>query len=653
MRLYAGSSTHFIDLNERNQMSGLLESEFLRYLGRKPSTQEVMSWTNSLLRMSIVLRKANLLDHGVFLEYQLPSYGSRLDCIICGKDDETMDNAVVVELKQWSKLQLSDYDSDKVLVYVAGGNRELLHPSVQVGGYKLYLEYNNTAFYEPPAPISLSACCFLHNYKYDSSDPLFDSRFANYLNEYPVFTMDDDEEFQAYLTNRLSKGQGMAVLSKIEKGRHRPSRKLMQHVSDVVKKKLKGDLKVLGSPLEDYILLDDQIIAYDAVLSIVRKGLLNRFKYALIIKGGPGTGKSVIALKLLADLNSEGVNAQYATGSNSFTETLRKIVGPLSKGHFKYFMSYGDAKPNEIDVLIMDESHRIRERTGYPFKSTGNLQIEDLINATKVAVFFVDDLQVVRPNEIGTVDFIKRNSIKKGCKVYEFELRSQFRCAGSDAFINWVNHMLHIGITANPEWTEDPNFEFKVFDSPQNLEEAIREKIDQGFSGRLTAGFCWPWSDMPNPDGSLAEDVVIGDYRRAWNAPNGISGIRNGIPKASFWAYDPNGINQVGCIYTAQGFEFDYVGVIFGKDLKYDFTNNEWAGLPQYSHDSAIKNSKDKFLELVKNTYRVLLTRGHKGCYVYFQDKDTENYFRSRVRKRKVASYELPDDDDLTIAAEP
>jgi uncharacterized protein len=652
MRLYAGPSVQFIELNRRNQMSALLENEFLKQLGRKPSTQEVMSWTNSLLRMTVVLENAKLLDHGIFLEYQLPSYGSRIDCIICGKDNDLIDNAVIVELKQWSKSELSDYDSERVLVYVAGGNREVLHPSVQVSGYKIYLEGNHTSFYEPPAPITLSACCFLHNYKYDLSDPLFDPRFKDYLSEYPVFTLDDDHELTAYLTNRVARGAGMPILSKIEKGRHRPSKKLMQHVSEVVKKKLKGELKVLGSPTDDYILLDDQIVAYDAVLSIVKKGLHNRMKYSLIIKGGPGTGKSVIALKLLADLNSEGFNAQYATGSNSFTETLRKIVGPASKGHFKYFMSYGDANANEVDVLIMDEAHRIREKTGYPFKSTGRLQIEDLINAAKVSVFFVDDLQVVRPNEIGTVEFIKSNSINQRCKVYEFELRAQFRCAGSDAFINWINHTLHVSLTANPEWIDDPNFEFKIFDSASRLEDAIKTKVEQGFTGRLTAGYCWNWSDKPNPDGSLVEDVIIGDFKRPWNAPNGISGLRKDIPKASFWAYEPNGISQIGCIYTAQGFEFDYVGVIFGKDLTYNFAKNEWEGFASHSHDSAIKGSRDKFLDLVKNTYRVLLTRGHKGCYVHFMDKDTENYFRSRVRQN-LKAYDILDTGSISMAAEP
>lgn len=614
-------------------MAGLLEAEFVRQLGRRPSPQEVMSWTNSLLRMTITIEEAKLLDHGIFLEYKLPSYGNRIDCIICGKDDRGVGNAVIIELKQWSRVDLSDYDSDKVLTYVAGGNREVLHPSVQVGGYKMYLEDNHTAFYEGPSPVSLSACSYLHNYKYDVSDPLFNSRFDSYLREYPVFTLDDEPELSAYLMNRLSGGEGRDVLSRIEQGRHRPSKKLMDHVGTVVKKRLQEKTGLFGRGPGGYILLDDQIIAYDAVYSLVKNGFHNRSKFSVIIKGGPGTGKSVIALQLLADLNAAGLNAQYATGSNSFTETLRKLVGTKAKGHFKYFMSYGDAQPNEVDVLIMDESHRIRERTGYPFKSTGRLQVEDLIRASKVSVFLVDELQIVRPNEIGSVSFIRTNAEKLGCRVMEIELTSQFRCSGSDAFINWINHTLHISNTANPEWVDDPNFEFTIFSSPDEMERAIRTKVLQGATGRVTAGFCWKWSDQPTPDGGLEYDIKIGDYLRQWNARNDAMRLRKGIPKASFWAYEPEGINQVGCIYTAQGFEFDYVGVIFGNDLRFDFERNEWVGHPENSHDSAIKSNKSKFVDLVKSTYRVLLTRGQKGCYVCFLDKDTENYFRTRIRR--------------------
>jgi len=177
---------------------------------------------------------------------------------------------------------------------------------------------------------------------------------------------------------------------------------------------------------------------------------------------------------------------------------------------------------------------------------------------------------------------------------------------------------------------EDPAFEFKIIDSPQALEASIREKADQGFTARLAAGFCWPWSD-PRPDGTLVEDVVIGEYKRPWNAKSDGGHLATGIPKESLWAYQKGGINQVGCIYTAQGFEFDYVGVIFGVDLVYDASLATWKADLAASADTVVRRSPDTFLKNVKNTYRVLLSRGLKGCFVHFLDKPTENFFRSRM----------------------
>jgi DUF2075 family protein len=174
--------------------------------------------------------------------------------------------------------------------------------------------------------------------------------------------------------------------------------------------------------------------------------------------------------------------------------------------------------------------------------------------------------------------------------------------------------------------------EFKIFDSPQGLHEAIKQKNREKLnSARLVAGFCWPWSDA-NSDGTLKEDVVIGDFKITWEAKNDAKKLAPGIPKASLWAYDPNGVHQAGSIYTIQGFEFDYVGVIFGPDLRYNPNLPGWEGHPESSADKNVKRAKgEKFPELIKNTYRVLLTRGMKGCYVYFMDRDTENFFRSRI----------------------
>ncbi len=382
-------------------------------------------------------------------------------------------------------------------------------------------------------------------------------------------------------------------------------------------------------------------MAYDKVRALAKKGFHDRRKTAIIIKGGPGTGKSVIAIKLMADLLLSGYNAHYATGSRAFTETLRKIIGSRGAVQFKYFNSYPAAQRDEIDVLIADESHRIRKTSNNRFMAAAersNLaQIEELLRSAKVCVFLIDDVQVVRPDEIGSVEYIRQHAEAMNCKVFEYELEAQFRCSGSDAFVNWIDNTLGIRRTANVLWEGNESFDFKIFDSPQEVDAAIRKKAADGNTARMTAGFCWEWS-RPKPDGTLVEDVVIGEYRRPWNAKPEAARLARGIPKASLWAYLPGGMDQVGCIYTAQGFEFDYVGVIFGKDLLYKFDQQEWVGDRQQSHDTVVRRSGEKFTDLVKNTYRVLLSRGMKGCYVHFMDKETEQFVRSRMESDKSAN---------------
>lgn len=632
MRLFAGSSDTFIDLNIKNQIAELLRKEFFRQFGCNPSNNEVMSWRNSLLRMTLVLQSAGLHDNGVIVEYQLPLSSKRIDVLVTGKDGDGAKNSVIIELKQWEHCTLSDLESDYVVTWVGGGNRDVLHPAVQVGNYKYYLQENCTAFYEGSEPVRLHACSYLHNYNFYEGDPIFDERFDFALDRFPVYTADDTDNLASFLSARLNQGMGMEILTEIENSKYRPSKKLLIQVSGVIRDKLKGGLRVLGQHRVngDYILLDEQLVVYDRVMSIIKKGTTDKQKHAIIVKGGAGTGKSVIALQLLADLAATGHNAHYATGSKSFTSTLRKILGNDASGMFRYFMSYGEANSNDLDVLILDEAHRIREKTGYPFKSTGRLQIEDLINAAKVLVFFIDDYQSVRKGEIGTSAFIRESALKQGCRVFEYELEAQFRCGGSDGYTSWIDNTLQIRRTANTLWVNDENFEFRIFKSPEELERAVKEKNEQGSTARLTAGFCWKWSDRLDTGKNLVNDVVIGDYERPWNAREGLSGMRKGIPKSQFWAYEEGGIDQIGCIYTAQGFEFDYAGVIFGDDLKFNPDESTWEGHPEKSHDVQVRNSEN-FLQLVKNTYRVLLTRGMKGCYVYFMDKETERFFRSRL----------------------
>ena len=637
MRLYAGSSSRFIELNDNNQMADLLQAEFLLQFGYHPSRNEMMSWRNSLLRVANLLDKANLHDNGVFVEYQLPLSSKRIDLIVTGRDKEGNKNAVLVELKQWEKCQLCDSESDKVITWVGGGNREVLHPSVQVGNYKYYLQGNCSAFYEEKNPVHLCACCFLHNYTKKENDPIFDDRFENALSRFPVYTVDETSLFRKFLEDRLSFGEGMDILAEIENSKLRPSKKLLKEVSTHIKDKLKNKetFKIIGQHKteNDYILLDEQLVVYDKVMSLVKGGLSQRFQYVIIVKGGAGTGKSVIGLQLLADLAALGYHVNYATGSGAFTKTIKKLVGKENDGIINYFLSYGGADPRELDVLILDEAHRIREKTSVRYKkSTGLPQIVELIRAASVTLFFIDDYQVVRKGEIGSARYIKEQAELMGCKVFEYELESQFRCGGSDGYANWINNTLQIKRTANAFWKNESTFKFKIFESPEKLEKAIHEKNQEGFSARLTAGFCWEWSKELEDDHSLKLDVQIDEFKRAWNARPEFVGMKKGIPKSDYWAYEDGGIDQIGCIYTAQGFEFDYVGVIFGEDLKYDPVTSEWKGFPEKSFDGAVKTS-EHFLQLVKNTYRVLLTRGMKGCYVYFMDKETERFFKSRMEK--------------------
>jgi SOS-response transcriptional repressor LexA len=621
MRLYSGTSKQFIQDSVHNQIAEKLKLAFFNYFRFNPSPGEVNSWRNSLRSMSQVFQYANLLDHGVILEYQLPLTSKRLDCMVCGKDDSRHANAVIVELKQWDKCEEAD-GANEVLTWLGGAKREVLHPSVQVGQYKMYLEDTHTAFYDESHPVILNACTYLHNYNYYDQDVLWSHKFRDTIDRYPLFTADDVERLKEYLIDKLSHGEGIDVLRRIEESKYRPSKKLMDHVGGIIK----------GKP--EYILLDEQLIVYDAVLTQARKGFHDKQNTVIVIKGGPGTGKSVIAINLMADLLLGGYNTHYVTGSRAFTQTLRKIIGTRGSAQFKYFNSYARAENNAIDVLIADESHRLRTTSDGRFtpraQRSNTPQIEELLKASKVSVFFIDDKQIVRPNEIGSSEYIKRHSLEKNCKVLEYQLEAQFRCNGSDAFVNWVNNTLGIERTANVLWGQNEEFDFRIYPTPISLENAIREKSAAGHTARLTAGFCWKWS-LPNADGTLKDDVVIGDYRRPWDAKPEARKLAPGIPPASLWAYDPNGINQIGCIYTAQGFEFDYVGVIFGEDLVYDFDAQQWVGVREKSADNVVKRSRDQFTDLVKNTYRVLLSRGMKGCYVCFLDKDTERFFRSRI----------------------
>jgi DUF2075 family protein len=620
MQLYSGTTKTLIEDSTYNRISTKLTDAFFAEFRHRPSEGEVASWSNSLRAVSQVFQAASLLNHGVLLELQLPTTSKRLDCLVTGYDGANASNAVVIELKQWNGCEGAS-GKNEVATMLGRRMRDVLHPAVQVGQYMSYLSDCHTAF-QGEDGVGVHACAYLHNYNPVKDDPLFSSHFSDQVARCPVFTADHVPALVEFLNGRIRKGDGGKIAERVEKSKYRPSKKLLSHVAAVIK----------GMP--EYILLDEQLIVYDKVMDAAAKGVVDKRKTVIIVRGGPGTGKSVIAMNLLGGIAGLGKTAHYVTGSKAFTTTLREIVGMRGSALVRYFNSYMDAEENVIDVMIADEAHRIRSTSNNRFtpkvRQSKLPQIQELLKASRTSVFFIDDNQVVRPGEIGSTEYIRAEAEKLNCDIKEYELEAQFRCAGSDAFINWINNTLGIQRTPNVIWNQADEFDFRIMDSPAALEDAIRAKVADKLTGRLTAGFCWPWSD-PNNDGTLVPDVVLSDYSRPWNAKSDAGRLAVGIPKESLWAYDTQGINQIGCVYTAQGFEFDYVGVIFGADLVYVPEKAEWVGDKTNSFDTVLKRSKEQFLQLVKNTYRVLLTRGMKGCYVYFMDKNTENFFRSRL----------------------
>lgn len=618
MRLYEGAVGQFMEDVTHNRIVGIISDNYESHYSKKVNPSEANSWNNSLNFMKNALDYSNLDDNRIVVEYELPYSSRRIDILLFGKNPDNQDNVVLIELKQWSNDNVEDCETDgNVFVNFGRFKKEHAHPSLQVEGYHYDLKDFMTVFEDKPM-VSLSSCAYCHNYSRTINAVLYLPKFEEYTKKYPVFSKEDLESLGNYLKDRLSKGSGMEVFNRFIHCPIRPSKRLLDHTKEMINKQ------------QIFNLIDDQITAYNAIMHKAKKLSESKKKCMIIVKGGPGTGKSVIALEVMGELMRKGKTVFHATGSSAFTKTLRKILGTRSSKLFKFFNSFMSHDENQIPILICDEAHRIRKTSESRWTPknirTGTPQIEELIRAAKLSIFFIDEYQVVRPTEIGSVNLIKDAAKKLSIEekdISEFELQTQFRCSGSDSFLQWIENILEIRPSEKQFLTKEDKMEFKIFDDPMKLKEAINEKNGEKKNcARIVAGFCWPWSN-PNRDGTLVNDVVIGDFRMPWEK------------KDQFWrwATDDTGMEQVGTVYTAQGFEFDYIGIIFGADLVYDKKQQKWTAKPENSYDNVAKRNNKKFAEHLKNVYRVLMSRAHKGCYVYFMDKDTEAFFKSKIKE--------------------
>ena len=620
--LYTNDCASFVTDALSGEIEEKLENAFMAQIHHRPSPSEKVSWRESLGRLGGILQLAGLDCSGISLEYFLPASSRRLDCMVAGLDEHYQPAATIVELKQWESCEDSDTDCE-VVTRFKGVAVPTLHPSIQAGRYQEYLSDFNSAFAENPQ-VSLGACAYVHNYDFVSDDPLLAPKFAAAMEKWPIFGRKDHLKPRELLRTRVGSGEGLDLLRRIQTAPVRPTRDFLSHVGEVVRR---------NSP---YRLLDSQVLVLHRVLRATETALSTDTQVAVIAKGGPGTGKSVIALHLMGMLAGDyHRDVRYVTGSGAFTKTLKRAMKPRAGVAFAWTNAFAGELEKSIDVLIVDEAHRIREfstdRIGRRIGKEGELQVDEILRTGRVSVFFVDDLQGVTPDDHATSQLIRERAQALGIRVYEYELDIQFRCGGMGDFLPWIEGVLGIRESDLGPWKNSSSFEFRIFPTPQSLEDAILAKVSEGHSGRITAGYCWPWAPRPLADGTLEQDVQIGTYSRPWNARESATNLAPGIPKGSLWAFSPGGIGQIGCVYTAQGFEFDYVGVIVGPDLVFDPIDGKWVGNPEQSHDRRVKAARGEFTELAKRTYRVLLSRGLRGCYVHFMDHGTEERFRSSL----------------------
>ncbi|MFD4525313.1 DNA/RNA helicase domain-containing protein [Streptomyces sp. NPDC058470] len=595
-----------------------LTEQFVHAHGYKPSPSEVRSWERSLPALSRALADAGLGCVEMLVEYALPLTSKRADVVLAGVHPRTKEPSyVVVELKQWSQA-FPDKD-DPLLCRVDAYTHPVLNPIEQVRGYCDYLVSFNGALAEHPERIS--GVAYLHNATEFGVSGLYEVE-QNVRGR--MFTAERRGEFLDYLHSKLAPEPGAAAADALLAGKVQPSRQLMAVAAQEVRER------------EQFVLLDEQKVAYETVLSAVRRAEESDHKEVIVVTGGPGTGKSVIALSLLGELYRRGTPALHATGSQSFTKTMRKVAGARKRevqDLFKYFNSFMTARKNSLSVLICDEAHRIRETSANRYTAaaqrTDKRQVDELIDVARVPVFLLDQHQVVRPGEMGTVEQIRAAAAIRGLQCRVVELDSQFRCGGSDAYLRWVVRLLGLEGNGPVDWEDDGKVGLEVVDSPQELEAFLTAKRAQGYGARMTAGYCWPWTKKVPPGQDLPTDVTIGGWGRPWN----VFGERavNGAPPAALWATDPAGFGQVGCVYTAQGFEYDWNGVIIGPDLVW--RGDRWIVDRAASKDPVFKKSTPgaDVDRLIRNTYKVLLTRGMVGTVIYSTDAETRAKLRQLV----------------------
>jgi len=625
MIVYDGTKTDFLRSVELDTIAFEIEKNIYEKMNHHTARNEFRAWENSLEYMYKVLNDDAIpYDAGIAIEYNIPQTSKRVDFLISGYDKSDQSNVIIIELKQWDKLNAIAGMDGLVETYTGNAVRQVVHPSYQAWSYAMLITDYNQAVQE--GNIDLYPCAYLHNYRRVNNDPLDEVQYETYLEDAPAFTRGQVDELRAFIKKSVVKGDNKELLYAIEHGKIRPSKSLQESIA----KMLKGN--------REFVMLDEQKVVYEEILSASHKSMVDGKKRVIIVQGGPGTGKTVVAINLLTQLTNENQFCQYVSKNSAPRNVYqKKLKGEMRKSSvdnlFKGSGIYTEASDGIVDTILVDEAHRLNEKSGR-FQNLGENQIKEIIRAGRCSVFFIDESQRVTLNDIGSVAEIERWAHLAGAEITHMELISQFRCNGSDGYLAWLDNALEIRETANWDM-EGIDYDIQIMDSPHDVRNIIIERNNTSKNrARILAGYCWNWLKDGVNDTNV-HDIQIGDFGISWNLKN-----------TSTFAIDEASVNEAGCIHTSQGLEFDYVGVIIGEDMRYedgkvvtDFTRRAKTDQSLKGIKSMYKENPQKALELadkiIKNTYRTLMTRGMKGCYVYCVDKGLAKYLRECLKTGK------------------
>lgn len=623
MIVYQASKQQFLHHVLRDDIEEVLSRQFRATTGHGVGPSELNARKHSLFEMSKVLQDEEIPDDaGIAIEYQLPQTSRRIDFIIAGEDDSARQKVVIVELKQWSSSRRSEKDA---IVWARrggrGGEQEGPHPSYQAWSYAAYLQDFNTGVQE--IGLALQPCAYLHNHPRDGE--IDHAHYREHIERAPLFPRSERARLAEFIRRHIRHGDRRQALYTLENGRIRPSKMLADSVVGLLQ----------GKP--EFVLLDGQKLVYETVLAADARAADR--KQVLVVRGGPGTGKSVLAINLLAALLARGRNARYVSKNAAPRAVYEaRLTGAFRKSRLSNLFSGSGAfvadSPDSHDTLIVDEAHRLNAKSGL-YRNLGENQVKELIRSARCTVFFVDDDQIVTLHDIGHSAELLRHAREAGAEITELSLDSQFRCNGSDGYLQWLDDVLGLRETAHP--TLHPReFDFRVFDDPVQLHEVIERKNRANNRSRVVAGYCWTWPSKRDPAAWDIEMPVFG-YRRRWNLDQ----------DGSLWIVTPGSVEQVGCIHTCQGLELDYVGVIVGPDLAFRDGQVVCDATRRASSDQSVRGlgalrrarpeeARALADRIVKNTYRTLMTRGMKGCYVYCVDPALATHLRSRLASLDV-----------------